>query len=214
MSNLGSFLNSNPASGDVVVTTERESVGFILPRSGGVLPGTVLVPFSVPNVAAGGRTQIDLQFGFNCTVGRPAVTFDGTLFGGAAASVNSVSLPTASIIGVALGALPFITTAQFMAISGAATAANNGTFPIAGTGPTAINVTNSQAVAPDANNGALGWNIQLKNFAVIAAFLNKTPIGNTADGQVVNAGSTLSLIFANQDSVVNLISGELTVVPS
>ncbi len=50
---------------------------------------------------------------------------------------------------------------QQVTISGAATPANNGTFPItAWNSPTSVTYLNSSAVAPDANNGSIAYNIQ------------------------------------------------------
>lgn len=47
-----------------------------------------------------------------------------------------------------------------LVLSGAASSANNGTFPIAALmSSTSLVIANSSAVAPDANNGAIAWQI-------------------------------------------------------
>ena len=70
---------------------------------------------------------------------------------------------TASAGTAVIGNLPFIQGVQVgmsLQLSGAANAANNGTFPISFLlSPTSFVISNPSAVFPDANSGSIAWSL-------------------------------------------------------
>jgi hypothetical protein len=77
---------------------------------------------------------------------------------GRAAFVLNAGGGTATVTGLNLCNLSYI--GQLLQLSGAATSANNGTFPIVDVlSSVAVEIDNFAAVSPDANNGAIAWKV-------------------------------------------------------
>jgi hypothetical protein len=80
---------------------------------------------------------------------------------GVSGSVTSAFITAETAV---IGDLAFRSPAdvgKVLALSGAASAENNGSFPIvAFLSPSQLVVSNVHAVAPDANNGSISWSLQ------------------------------------------------------
>lgn len=78
---------------------------------------------------------------------------------GTAASLTAVSGGFVTVTG--LSGMTSAQIGQYLVISGAATAANNGAFQItAFASATSVTIANSAAVTPDANNGSITWAVE------------------------------------------------------
>lgn len=123
-----------------------------------------------------GGSPYDLNVRLTANIGS---LFDGNLtyqwvdvstFSAGNAAIAAFSSPLATL--TVSQVMPSV-VGQQVTITGAATPANNGTFPItAWNTPSSIVYNNPSAVAPDANNGSIVYNIQ-----------NNVPVGN-ASGNV------------------------------
>ena len=75
---------------------------------------------------------------------------------GSSASITAVAVGIATITG--LSGITDASLERFITISGASTAANNGTFLIVAVlSATSVQYSNSLAVAGDSNNGSIAW---------------------------------------------------------
>jgi hypothetical protein len=89
------------------------------------------------------------------TIGRNVVTGNG----GSSASITAATGGLVTVSGFG-GMTSSSWTGQYLALSGASIAANNGSFPIAGlVSPNAVLITNALGVAPDPANGSITWRL-------------------------------------------------------
>jgi hypothetical protein len=96
----------------------------------------------------------------------PGVLTPEVLYSGDAASMGALTDAGATITGLELGASDDCAGLTLI-ITGAATPANNGAFRIQlWNDDTSVNIINAAAVTPDANNGALAWQVIRSEFAV------------------------------------------------
>ena len=83
-----------------------------------------------------------------------------SLQSGANASILSAAPLAGTAIVSGLGLLNLPEVGQNLTLSGAASAGNNGSFPVSYLlSPTRLVIANAAAVAPDANNGAIAWQV-------------------------------------------------------
>lgn len=80
---------------------------------------------------------------------------------GTSASIASASASAGTAVVQGLGMCNPAQVGQNLVLSGATSAGNNGSFPIAFfLSPTSLVIANANAVAPDASNGAIAWSVQ------------------------------------------------------
>jgi hypothetical protein len=144
-----------------------DPVSGTTPGAAGIEWGKTIWP-TVPIIGAAGKEillQLTMMIPFfdqtperatpGFTLGRQLMS---TAQSGAQASVASANGALATITGLA-----FCSATQLgeqLVLSGAASAGNNGRFPIVQVlGPTSLVVQNPGAVAGDANNGAIAWQV-------------------------------------------------------
>ncbi len=128
---------------------------------------------------------------FTTLKGRMVMVADTATAATSTGANGSISAVTAGIATFVAGSgTPFSSTSlnRLITITGSATAANNGTFPITEfLSTTSVNYSNPAAVAPDANNGAITWT---EKDAKIAWIINSAPFttGTFTSISAVSAG--------------------------
>ncbi len=118
-------------------------------------------------------------------------------FSGQKASISSFVGTTVTLTG--LSGVTAAAVGQTITISGAATVANNGTFPITAVlSPTSVTYTNASGVAPDANNGVISW------FTSTIQVQTATP-HKLQNGQIVVISGVVGVTAANATWTITVV---------
>ena len=164
--------------------------------------GAMLVAFQASSVAAN-AWNVGATSPYNVGEARhfPA-SYDGPIAGssllristptGLTASIIAFSTPTARVSIPSPATFSTASVGDTITIFGAASPGNNGTFPIVGyNSSVSVNYTNPNAVAGDANNGAIGWYITNMKFNLA---LYWDDLGGGANSYVAYGHRSMSVI--------------------
>lgn len=172
-------------SDGVLPTTNFVQPSFIgfrrvisVPSGSGALTAASTLAATSTNTKA---TLTDANAVFTTLIGKMVMCADTATAASGTGAVASITSVTAGIATLT-GGTGFTTGSvnRLIAITGAATGANNGTFPITRfISATSVEYHNPNAVAPDANNGAITWvekNAKICYVTTAPTFTNGTGI--------------------------------------
>lgn len=164
---------------------------FVVTSAGGTTP-LLAAPYNFSAFANQEISETWREVQLEYTTTNLTITQAGNTDSGTTASITAFATPTATITGLT-GMYPAL-VGQSLFISGAASGGNNsgatGFTITAFISQTSVQISNAAAVAPDANNGAIHWNVITNFFRLPERAATIVSVSKNG-GSVVSPGAVL-----------------------